>query len=178
MLMIQILSTSEKQLTPSEIKEAHEILRIAYEVTEEEIWGKDYNRLFIEDFTALVEAGEIYVAYLDNKIVGSIHIYQHNSDTYKFSLLSVDFKHGGNGIGTALINRAEEEAIQNGAKQIKIEILRVKGKDVPHKVRLHNYYQRLGYAYTHSADSDCLIPDWKYKLLVNPSDFDFYCKEL
>lgn len=178
MLMIQILSTYEKQLTPSQIKQAHEILRVAYEVTEEEIWGKNYNRLFIEDFTTLVEAGEIYVAYLDDLIVGSIHIYQKNKDTYKFSLLSVDFNHGGKGIGTALINRAEEEAIKNGAKQIKIEILRVRGKDVPHKIRLHKYYERLGYKYTHTADSDCLIPAWKYKLLVNPSDFDFYCKLL
>ena len=178
MPMLQIFSTSEKKMSASQIKKAHEILRIAYEVTEEEIWGKDYIRLFLEDYTEIVKSGDIFVAYLDDNIVGSVHIYAHDKDTYKFSLLSVDFNQGGNGVGSALIQRAEEEAKKNGANQIKIEILRVKGVDVPHKLRLHNYYERLGYKYTHSSDSDCLIPDWKYKLLVAPSDFDFYCKKL
>jgi len=176
--MLKIIPTSERTLTITEISQAHEIMRIAYEVTEEEIWGKNYIRLYIEEFTKLVEAGDVYVAYLNDIIVGSIHIYQKDADTFTFSLLSVDFNLGGKGIGSALIKRAEEEAIKKKASFVKIEILRVKGIDIPHKIRLHNYYKRLGYNYTHSADSDCLIPDWKYKLLVKSSDFDFYSKKL
>jgi GNAT superfamily N-acetyltransferase len=176
--MLKIISTSDKQLTPLEISQAHEIMRIAYEMTEVEIWGENYVRLFLKEFTKLVEEGHIFVAYLNDVIVGSIHIYQKDSKTYTFSLLSADLNLGGQGIGSALINRAEEEAIKNNASQIKIEILRVKGIDVPHKIRLHTYYERLGYKYTHSADSNCIIPDWKYKLLVKPSDFDFYTKKL
>lgn len=178
MLMLEIISTSEKQLSPSQIKEAHNILRIGYEETEREIWGNDYDRLFIEDFTKLVKSGNVFVAYLNHVIVGSVHVYAKNSNTYTFSLLSVDLSMGGKGIGTALINRAEEEAIKYGANQIKIEILRVKNVDIPHKLRLHEYYQRLGYIYTGSDDCSCLIPDWKCKLLIAPSDFDFYCKKL
>ena len=178
MPMLQIIPTYEKELTASQTKEAHEILRIAYAVTEKEIWGDNYDRLFLEDFTKIVKSGDIFVAYLNDQIVGSVHIYASDKDTYRFSLLSVDFKHGGNGIGTALIKRAEEEALKHGAKQIKIEILRVKNVDVPHKLRLHQYYQRLGYVHTGSEDCSCLIPDWKYELLVAPSDFDFYCKKL
>ena len=177
-LMLEIIPTSEKQLSGLQIKETHDILKTAYEATEAEIWGKDYVRLFIEDFTELMAEGDIYVAYLDGVIVGSIHIYAKDKDTYKFSLLSVDFNVGGKGVGSALIKRAEEEAIKHGAKQIKIEILRVKDLDIPHKLRLHNYYIRLGYEYTHSENSNCLIPDWKFKLLLLPSDFDFYCKTL
>lgn len=176
--MLKIIPTSEKQLTPSEIKEVHEIMRIAYAETEAEIWGKNYVRLFLPDYTKLIEEGNIFVAYLNGKIVGSVHIYQKNKDTYTFSLLSADFNVGGQGIGTALVKRVEEEALKHGAKFIKMEILRLKGIDVPHKIRLHNFYERLGYNYTHSADSDCIIPDWKYKLLVKPSDFDFYSKDL
>ena len=59
-----------------------------------------------------------------------------------------------------------------------MEILRLKGQEIPHKVRLADYYKRLGYEHTGSKDSNCLIPDWKYKLLLAPSDFDFYSKEL
>jgi len=176
--MLKITPTSEKQLTPQEISQAHEIMRVAYEITEEEIWGKNYIRLYLEDFTKLVEAGDIYVAYLNNVIVGSIHIYRKDETTYTFSLLSANLNLGGQGIGSALIKKAEEEALVNNATSIKIEILRVKGTDAPHKIRLHNYYERLGYKYTHSSDSSCIIPDWKYKTLLKPSDFDFYSKEL
>lgn len=176
--MIQILSTSEKPLSASAIKEAHNIMRIAYESTEEEIWGKNYERLFLEDFSELVEKGEIFVAYKDGSIVGSVHVYAKDKETFKFSLLSVSTNYGGKGVGTALVQRAEEEAKTHGASQVKIEILRVRGVDVPHKLRLHDYYIRLGYEHTHSSDSSCLIPAWKHKLLVAPSDFDFFCKKL
>ena len=176
--MLKIIPTSERPLSTEEIIQVHEIMRIAYEVTEEEIWGKNYIRLFIEDYTTLIESGNIFVAYLDDVIVGSIHMYSKDENTYTFSLLSSDFKYGGQGIGTALINRVEEEALKHNATQIKMEILRIKGKDIPHKIRLHTYYERLGYTYTHSEDCSCLIPDWKHKLLVHPSDFDFYCKKL
>ena len=176
--MLKIRSTSERALSEEEIVKVHSILQIAYEVTEEEIWGKNYDRLFVEDFRKLVKEGNIYVAYLNEEIVGSVHAYVKDEETYKFGLLSTDFKYGGQGIGTALIKRVEEEALKNGAKQIKIEILRVKDREVPHKLRLAEYYKRLGYQFTGAEDCSCIIPDWKYKLLVAPSNFDFYCKVL
>jgi len=176
--MLKIIPTSERVLSKQEIESVHNIMRIAYEITEEEIWGPNYIRLFIEDYTKLIEEGNIFVAYLNDVIVGSVHIYSKDKNTYTFSLLSTDFNFGGQGIGTALINRVEEEALKNGATQIKMEVLRIKDQDVPHKIKLNNYYKRLGYSYTHSEDCACIIPEWKYKLLVQPSDFDFYCKKL
>jgi len=176
--MLTIIPTSERPLSNLEIVQVHEIMRIAYEMTEEEIWGENYIRLFIEDFTKLIKEGNIYVAYLNGVIVGSVHIYPKDKNTYTFSLLSSDFNFGGQGIGTALIKRVEEEAMKHNASQIKMEILRIKGKDIPHKIRLHTYYERLGYMYTHSDDCSCIIPEWKYKLLLQPSNFDFYCKKL
>ncbi len=176
--MLKIIPTSERSLSTEEIVQVHEIMRIAYEVTEEEIWGKNYIRLFIEDYTTLIEEGNIFVAYLDDVIVGSVHVYRKDESTYTFSLLSSDFKFGGQGIGTALINRVEHEARKYHATHIKMEILRLKDVDIPHKIRLHQYYEKLGYNYTHSEDCSCLIPDWKYKLLIQKSNFDFYSKKL
>jgi predicted N-acetyltransferase YhbS len=176
--MIQIFSTADKKISTKEIKKLHEIMRIAYEVTEEEIWGKNYTRLFIEDFSQLIEKGNMHIAYLNNEIVGSVHVYRKDENTYSFGLLSVDFSVGGKGIGSALISRAEEIAIKNNATSIKIEILRVKGVDVPHKIRLADYYRRLGYTHVGSEDCACIIPESKCKLLIAPSDFDFYSKKL
>ena len=176
--MLKIIPTSERPLSDSEIKQVHTIMRVAYEKTEVEIWGENYIRLFIEDYTILLNEGHIYVAYLNDVIVGSVHVYRKDESSYTFSLLSTDFNYGGQGIGTALVQKAEQIARENGATEMKMEILRVKHCEVPHKIRLHDYYLRLGYSRTHAADCNCIIPDWKYKLLKSPSDFDFYKKRL
>jgi GNAT superfamily N-acetyltransferase len=176
--MLQIKSTYNTKLTEVEIKQLHEIIRIAYEKTEEEIWGKNYVRIFYEEFKALVNKGDFLVAFLNGEIVGGVQAYLRKEGVYSFSLLGVDFNHGGKGIGTALINEVEKEAESKGATQVDIEILRVRDVDVKHKLVLANYYERLGYRYTHSDDCSCIIPEWKYKLLVAPSDFDFYTKKL
>ena len=177
-MMIEIYSTKKKPLTELEIFHLHEIMVAGYERTEEEIWGKNYVRLFLTDFKLLVEQGVIYVAYYNNIIAGCIHIYPKDKMTYGFSLLAVDEKYLKKGIGKKLIETAEEIAIKNKAKFMKIEILRVKDIDVQHKVILANFYEKLGYKYVHSKDCSCLIPEWKYKLLVKPSNFDFYTKNL
>lgn len=176
--MLKILSTKERKLTENEIKSLHQIMVKGYEITEEEIWGKNYVRLFLPEFKALIDIGNIYVAYFNNDIVGCIHLYKKDKDSFGFGLLSVHTKYWGKGIGQALINKVEIIAKQAGAKTMKIEILRVKNIDVPHKVVLANFYKKLGYKYTHSEDCACLIPEWKYKLLVKPSNFDFYTKKL
>jgi hypothetical protein len=48
---------------------------------------------------------------------------------------------------------------------------------VPFKVRLAQWYERLGFKYTHSENFAEVVPE-KGKNLVNPSDFDYYLKEL
>jgi predicted N-acetyltransferase YhbS len=176
--MIRIFSTIEKPLSVSEIKKVHGIMQKGYELTEEEVWGKNYVRLFLEDYSLLIEKGEIYVAYLSGVIVGCMHVYSRNLEAHAFSLLSVDFSYGGKGIGSKLIQRAELEALKCKATRMEIEILRVKDSEVPHKVKLAKYYERLGYQYVESKDCSCIIPDSKYKLLKAPSNFDFYVKEL
>lgn len=178
MTMLKIYSTKDYQLNQSEKKQLHQVMVKGYELTEEEIWGKNYVRLFYPEFEKLIDAGTIYVAFLNNQIVGCINVYSKNENTYGFGLLAVDFNYAGKGIGTALINKAEEIAKANGANFMKIEILRVKDREISHKVVLANYYKRLGYEYSHSEDCSCIIPDWKYELLKSPSNFDFYSKKL
>jgi GNAT superfamily N-acetyltransferase len=178
MTMLKIYSTKKYQLNQSEKEQLHQVMVKGYELTEEEIWGKNYVRLFYPEFEKLIDSGTIYIAFSNNQIVGCVNVYPKNEKTFGFGLLAVDFNYTGQGIGTALIKKAEEIAKQNDATHMKIEILRVKKKEIPHKVILANYYKRLGYEFTHSEDCSCIIPEWKYKLLVEPSNFDFYTKQL
>ncbi|MGV6861129.1 MAG: GNAT family N-acetyltransferase [Putridiphycobacter sp.] len=176
--MIEIKSFIERPLNEDEIKKLHQIMVKGYELTEEEIWGKNYVRLFYPEFKTLVLKNEILIAYYNSEIVGCLRHYAKDENTYSFGLLSVDFDFGRKGIGKALIDKVEEIAKSEGYDKIQIEILRVKDMDVPHKVVLAKYYERLGYNYTKSMDCSIYIPDWKYKLLVRPSDFDVYVKEI
>jgi GNAT superfamily N-acetyltransferase len=176
--MLEIKSTESHQLSVIEIEKLHGIITMAYANTEKEIWGDNYTRLFLPEYTELVEKGEIYVAFYNGEIAGGVHLYKGEGNAYTYSLLGVDFNLGGKGIGSALIQTVENEAKAKGGTVMKIEILRVKSLEVPHKVVLAKFYERLGYTYTGSDDCSCKIPDWKVKLLVAPSDFDFYSKPL
>lgn len=168
---IQVYSSLEKTLSSSDIIRVYDILRIAYRDTEEEVWGKDYVRIPFDEFKELLINPGLLVAYYNNKVAGVIHVYPIDSKNYGFGLLGADFALGGKGIGTALINTAEDYAINQGAEKMQIAILRVQHEDVPHKVRLAKYYKRLGYIYTHSEDSGQTFPPDKQEKLAAPSNF-------
>ena len=176
--MIEIFNATNPRFSEVDIKKVYDIIIKGYELTEEEVWGKQYVRIFPDEFTELVNSGNIHVAVYNNQVAGGIYVYQIDDETYGFGLLASEFTLNGQGIGTALINAAEQLALQNKASRMAIEILRVKGVDVESKLILARYYERLGYVYTHSEDCICKIKPAKYKKLVAPSNFDFYVKRL
>lgn len=176
--MIEIEKASYQKHSEAELSRLYDIVIKGYELTEEEVWGKNYIRIFKPDYFKLIAKNEIFVAKYNGVIAGGVHAYALRDNVYTFSLLGTDFELGGLGIGTALIKAVEEEALASGAKSIEMEVLRVRGVDTVPKVRLANYYKRLGYSFIRSEDCSCKIPDWKYKKLIQPSDFDFYRKLL
>lgn len=176
--MIQIKTASLINHSKLELDELYEIIIKGYELTEEEVWGPKYVRVFRPEYDRLIEKGEVLIAFYNGKVAGGIHHYSINDQGYTFSLLAVNFSLGGLGIGKALIDEIENIAISKKAKQIKIEVLRVRGVDTIAKLKLAKFYDRLGFKYSHSKDCSCLIYQEKYEKLKAPSDFDFYIKQL
>lgn len=170
----------KEELSDKDIKRLHGLLLYAYEVTEIEIWGENYVRMSLEEFTSLVEQGEIILAQIDNEIVGSIHVYPLSEDTFAFGLLSADFNKKGLGIGRALIASAEEHARSKGAQKMALEILKPRDFEVPVKNVLRDWYERLGYIFVEAMLFEERKPDKvdKAKLLKVPSVFDCYEKLL
>lgn len=173
--IMDIRSAQNANLT--ERKKLYEILRIAYALTEIEVWGENYVRINFEDFNKLIEKDEIIAAWLNDEPVGSIHTYPRSADTWSFSLLSADFDKKGNGIGQALIDAAENRAKSRGGKYMQLEILRPRDMEVPFKLRLDAWYRKLGYQFTHAEDFSKVKPI-KANNLVNPCNFDYYKKSL
>lgn len=175
--MIRVLSAKKAKLTQAQQKKIHRILTIAYAETEIEVWGDNYQRITFDDYLDLIEKDEILVAFYQGEVVGGIHYYQRNATHYAFSLLCADFSKKGLGIGRALVGQVEKIAKANKAKAIQIEILRAKEIEVTFKKRLSDWYQRMGYIYTHSQNFAEVYPE-KSINLANPSNFDYYRKVL
>jgi len=161
------------ELSELDLQRMHGILQHAYAVTEVEIWGENYSRMSLEEFISLVKKGEIILAKINNETVGSIHVYPLSKDVYAFGLLSADFTKKGLGIGRSLISAAEEFAKNN-------EILKPRDFEVPVKLILHDWYERLGYTYITSMLFEERKPNKteKAKQLKVPSVFDCYEKSL
>ena len=178
--MIAISKAHIDSLSSVEIKHVYDLMVYAYSETEKEIWGADYKRLELDEFRVFIENGEIYIACLNNIIVGSIHVFAVDSSAYTFSLLNADFSKKGNGIGSALVAEAEKIARIAQAESMHIEVLRPRDFVPPQKKKLHDWYQSMGYDLVHSASFLDLKPDKvdKAKKLIVPSSFDCYLKTL
>lgn len=175
--MVTVYNAKRSDTSLEDRKTLHNILIIAYALTEVEVWGPNYVRISFDEYNELIERGEIFIAYYKDKVVGGIHFSERKKGLYSFSLLCADFDKNGLGIGRALINEVEAIAKENGATAIQIEILRPKGVEVPFKKRISDWYERLGYHYTHSQNFAEIKPV-KAQNLVQPSDFDYYWKNI
>lgn len=178
--MIKIELASLDGLTNAELTHTHSLLVHAYAVTEKEIWGDNYSRLVLDEFKELIKANEVYIARLDDEIVGSIHVSRLDDESFNFGLLSVDFAKKGLGIGRKLIKTVENHAKEQNAKFMKIEILRPSSVDLPQKKILDEWYRRQGYIFIDSMSFVDRKPDKAEKALnlITPSQFDCYEKPL
>lgn len=178
--MITIENANIETLNQFDLTRLYELMIKAYAETEVEIWGEDYERLSYNEFVEIIKKEELYLARIDNEIVGSVHIFKIDNDTFSFGLLNSDFDKKGLGIGSALVDKAEELAIKSGAGKVNIEVLRPSDFEVPGKVMLANWYLIKGYTFTMYDTFLNLKPDKieKSKALKVPSGFDCYTKSL
>lgn len=173
-----IVIVSSKDTTKHE--EQYNILIHAYAQTEKEIWGENYVRISSEEYQELIKREYVFTALLDDEVVGTIVLSRQNNTTFSFGLLAVDFSKKGLGIGRRLVHHVEQIAINLGGTEMTLEILKPKNQLIPFKQQLGEWYERQGYAYTHSADFLELKPTKieKAKQLITPAVFDCYRKEL
>lgn len=178
--MISIEIASRNQMSQAEIDRAYSLLIVAYAETEKEIWGENYSRLSMDEFLELIDANGFYIARLNGEIVGSIHTSRLDEESFGFGLLSADFGQKGLGIGRKLIKAAENRAKSDGAKFMKIEILRPSNQELPQKKQLDEWYRRQGYVFLNSMSFVERKPDKAEKALklITETQFDCYEKEL
>ena len=93
----------------------------------------------------IIAKGELLLAVTDSEICGCIHLEPMNGVMAKFKMLVANPKFKGQGIGSMLVNYAEEVARVNGANKMQLELLVPTGFSHPDKAFLKNWYTRIGY---------------------------------
>ena len=116
----------------------------------------------------LVAAGEIAVAGDGESPVGCMRLQRLDDDAAMFGMLSVDPAAHGTGLGKALIAFAEHAF---DVPEMELELLIPRGAAHPKKVRLHEWYTRLGYRQIGRRPFD--EPE-----LIRPADLFVYRKNL
>ena len=116
----------------------------------------------------MIAAGEIAVARVDGVVVGSVRVRRLDAETAELGMLSVDPQAFGAGTGRALLTFAEQH---HGTPFIQLELLVPRGAPHPQKVRLHEWYSRLGYRWIAQREFD-------EPLLTGPVDMRTYRKSL
>ncbi len=176
-MMIVIIFSDEYAFSSTKREELYTIMREAYARTEVEIWGENYTRIPQSNYETLIEEGKIGAAFIDDQLVGGISARRIDEETFSFGLLAVHEDFGSRGVGRALVEAVEHRAQQTGAKYMNIEILRPRDFTLAMKDRLHDWYKRMGYVFTHDENFQDRRPD-RAKDLKVPSVFDCYRKEL
>jgi GNAT superfamily N-acetyltransferase len=144
------------------------IINAAYDTDEVGIWQPGWKRVSVDLVYEMVAAGEIAVAWRDDQPVGCVRVYRLDGNAALFGMLSVDPAAHGTGLGRALIAFAEAAY---DVDEMELELLIPRGAPHPSKVRLHEWYTRLGYRQIGRRDFD--EPE-----LVGPVDLMVYRKNL
>jgi GNAT superfamily N-acetyltransferase len=144
------------------------IINAAYDTGERDIWQPGWQRVSVDRVRELVAAGEIAVAWAGDVPIGCARIHRLVDDAAMFGMLSVDPAAHGTGLGRALIAFAEAAF---DVSEMELELLIPRGAPHPSKVRLHDWYTRLGYRQIGRRAFD--EPD-----LVGPADLFVYRKNL
>jgi GNAT superfamily N-acetyltransferase len=144
------------------------IINAAYDEGEHDMWEPGWQRVTVDRVRELVAAGEIAVAWDGDRPIGCVRVFRLPDDAALFGMLSVDPVAHGTGMGKALIAFAET-AFDVG--EMELELLIPRGAPNPNKVRLHEWYSRLGYRQIGRRDFD--EPG-----LARPADLWVYRKNL
>jgi predicted N-acetyltransferase YhbS len=153
---------------PEDAAAVTRIVNAAYDAGEAGIWRQGWKRIGPESVEALIARGEIAVARTDGKVIGSVRVLRLDEQTAELGMLSVSPEAFGTGTGRALLRFAEQVY---GTEFMHLELLVPHGAAHPDKVRLHEWYSRLGYREISRRRFD-------EPLLAGPADLVTYRKSL
>ena len=148
-----------------------------YAVAEDGLWTEGATRTTVGEVAEMTRAGQIAVARLRNRIVGSVRVQRLDDGTGEFGMLVADPEHRGLGIGRELVRFAERKCRTDGLVTMQLELLVPRNWSHPVKDFLAAWYTRIGYRVARTGTIDEAYPALA-PLLATPCDFVIYRKDL
>ncbi|MDA0632398.1 GNAT family N-acetyltransferase [Nonomuraea sp. MCN248] len=159
------------------VDELTELVNRVYRAAEEGLWAVEVSRTSTEEMAALIGAGEIAVARLDGRIVGAVRVRRLESGEAEFGMLATDPAHRGAGIGSRLVDFAEQLGRERGAEVMRLELLAPREGRHPFKEYLSRWYTRIGYRLVRVGLLEESYPELAPHL-AGACDFRVYHKDL
>lgn len=156
--MKDIKTIVAKQLDENQVAFLVSMINKVYQESESDIWKVGHERIALLRMIEIIAKGELLLAVTDSEICGCIHLEPMDDVMAKFKMLVANPKFKGQGVGSMLINYAEEVARVNGANKMQLELLVPTDFEQPDKIFLNSWYTRIGYQKTEEHDVEYLNP--------------------
>jgi GNAT superfamily N-acetyltransferase len=162
---------------PAVVSTLTDLINEVYREGEKGLWLSDVLRITPAEVAGLIRAGEIVVARIGGRIVGSVRVQQLDAGTGEFGVLAASPVHQGTGIGRRLVAFAEQHSRDAGCVTMQLELLVPRVGTHPAKARLAQWYGRLGYRLVRTGTLEDDFPHLA-PLVAVPCDFLIYHKDL
>ena len=156
--MKDIKTIVAKQLDENQVAFLVSMINKVYQESESDIWKVGHERIALLRMIEIIAKGELLLAVTDSEICGCIHLEPMDDVMAKFKMLVANPKFKGQGVGSMLVNYAEEVARVNGANKMQLELLVPTDFEQPDKIFLNSWYTRIGYQKTEERDVEYLNP--------------------
>ncbi|WP_150466016.1 GNAT family N-acetyltransferase [Francisella sp. SYW-2] len=166
---------SINNITTEEINTLVKIINDAYRSAEGDLWIDSAKRTTFNELKTLINNNQIIIATNNNQMIGSVKVTRLSDNIAELGMLATAFNHRRLGVGTKLVNAAENWAKNNGFKIMQLELLTPKHYINPSKEVLKRWYTKCGYIHHSIEPFKSLFPN-TYHLLAVECDFNIYHK--
>ena len=172
-----MIQTEVLSLSKSDIIGLVDMVNAVYDIAEKGIWKTYAKRISEQRLKSLIRSSSVIAARSNTTIVGVIVLQSKTTDIAEFGMLSTHIKHQSKGIGTILISAAEDLALDENHKIMQLELLIPKHVTNQSKIKLQNWYLKLGYKAVKKESFEVLYPE-KVADLAIECDFTIWQKQL
>jgi len=167
----------ESDLGAANIKRLTDLINEVYDDAESGMWKRKGVRTNLAEVEGLLRAQALILAEIGGALVGSVNVNLMRDGVGELGMLAADLNHRGKGIGSALVDRAENWARDMACHTMRLELLTPRNWTHPSKEFLKNWYSRIGYKPQAAESLEILHPELVPELATE-CDFTVWYKSL
>lgn len=175
-VVIDILAADEASNT-NLVQDLTRLINTVYAESETGIWLRGADRTTSSEVAEFIALGEIAVARVGQKVVGSVRLQRLDRATGEFGMLVAAADVRSAGIGRRLVAFAEQWAFDNGFAELQLEVLSPRDWDHSAKEFLRGWYTRIGFESVRVDSFSKAFPA-QAERLATPCIFTIYRKRL